>query len=153
MTGAELTALRRATGMTQAQLAARAGIGRHAVTYWEAKAKVCRNAWAVKRIAGVLTLPPAWATLRGEALGASDVALIALAARLTLQSARRRVKCGAKTRKGTPCRCQSEPGKKRCKFHGGMSTGAQTPEGRARIAEAQRRRWAKWRAAKGQADA
>jgi len=35
MTRAELIALRRAAGMTQAQLAARAGIGRHAVTYWE----------------------------------------------------------------------------------------------------------------------
>jgi len=148
MTGAELTALRRAAGMTQSQLAARAGIGRHAVTYWEAKAKVDRNAWAVRRMAGVLTLPPAWASSQGEALGASDAGLIALAARLTSQAARRRVICGAKTRKGTPCRCQSEPGKRRCKFHGGMSTGAKTPEGRARIAEAQRQRWAKWRAAR-----
>ncbi|KDB01859.1 hypothetical protein U879_20120 [Defluviimonas sp. 20V17] len=60
----------------------------------------------------------------------------------------RRVICGAKTRKGAPCRCKSEPGKRRCKFHGGMSTGAKTPEGRERIREAQRRRWAKWRAAR-----
>lgn len=59
--------------------------------------------------------------------------------------ARRRVPCGAKTRKGTACLNKSEPGKRRCKFHGGKSTGARTPEGRERIAEAQRRRWAKWR--------
>jgi hypothetical protein len=31
------------------------------------------------------------------------------------------------------------------KFHGGLSTGPKTPEGRARIAEAQRKRWAAWR--------
>jgi hypothetical protein len=33
------------------------------------------------------------------------------------------------------------PGKRRCRFHGGLSTGPKTEEGRARIAEAQRRRW------------
>ena len=55
-------------------------------------------------------------------------------------------KCGAQTRKGTPCRARALPGKTRCKFHGGASTGPKTPEGRKRIAEAQRRRWAKWRA-------
>lgn len=59
--------------------------------------------------------------------------------------AERPQKCGALTRKGTPCRCKPLPGKRRCKFHGGASTGPKTPEGRERIAEAQRRRWAKWR--------
>ena len=54
-------------------------------------------------------------------------------------------KCGALTRKGTPCRCKPLPGKQRCKFHGGASTGPRTPEGRERIADAQRRRWASWR--------
>jgi hypothetical protein len=29
----------------------------------------------------------------------------------------------------------------RCRLHGGKSTGPKTPEGRARIAEAQRARW------------
>ena len=53
-----------------------------------------------------------------------------------------RQKCGAQTRKGTPCRCKPLPGKRRCKFHGGASTGPKTPEGRERIAEAQRKRWA-----------
>jgi ABC transporter substrate binding protein len=31
---------------------------------------------------------------------------------------------------------------RRCRFHGGLSTGPKTAEGKARIAEAQRRRWA-----------
>ena len=61
--------------------------------------------------------------------------------------ARHCVICGAKTRKGGECRNKSEPGKRRCKYHGGKSTGAKTPEGIARIAEAQRRRrWARVKA-------
>jgi hypothetical protein len=60
--------------------------------------------------------------------------------------ARLRVTCGAKTtRKGTPCRNMSEPGRKRCKFHGGRSTGPKTLEGRKQISAAQRKRWARWR--------
>lgn len=38
------------------------------------------------------------------------------------------------------------PGRTRCKYHGGMSTGPRTAEGRARIAAALRERWAAWRA-------
>ncbi|PIV79226.1 MAG: hypothetical protein COW54_05530 [Rhodobacteraceae bacterium CG17_big_fil_post_rev_8_21_14_2_50_63_15] len=57
--------------------------------------------------------------------------------------------CGARTRKGTPCKAKALPGKIRCRFHGGLSTGPKTPEGRERIAEAQRQRWAKWRAKNG----
>jgi hypothetical protein len=50
--------------------------------------------------------------------------------------------CGAKTRMGGTCCHKVIPGKTRCRFHGGKSTGPRTPEGRARIAEAQRNRWA-----------
>jgi len=60
---------------------------------------------------------------------------------------RYRQRCGAKTRKGHPCKMMSEAGKRRCKYHGGMSTGPKTPEGKARIAEAQRKRWVAWRKA------
>lgn len=69
--------------------------------------------------------------------------------RAVQRAAKRRVICGAKTRKGTACRCLSEPGKRRCKFHGGKSTGPRTPEGVERIREAQRQRWAKCRAGRG----
>jgi len=48
--------------------------------------------------------------------------------------------CGACTRKGTPCRAKAVEGKKRCRMHGGLSTGTKTAEGRARIAESNRRR-------------
>lgn len=49
--------------------------------------------------------------------------------------------CGARTRAGSPCRMRVEPGKRRCRLHGGMSTGPRSAEGRAKIAEAQRKRW------------
>lgn len=42
--------------------------------------------------------------------------------------------CGARTQKGTPCRSlmlfKGNPPK--CKWHGGLSTGPKTPEGKAR---------------------
>ncbi|RDW12643.1 HGGxSTG domain-containing protein [Paracoccus thiocyanatus] len=53
--------------------------------------------------------------------------------------------CGARTRKGTPCKCRAMNGKTRCRFHGGCSTGPKTTEGRARIAIAQHHRWFAWR--------
>jgi len=43
-----------------------------------------------------------------------------------------RVVCGAKTQAGHPCRGKSEPGKRRCRWHGGCSTGPRTMEGKAR---------------------
>jgi len=59
-----------------------------------------------------------------------------------------RPRCCAKTRAGAPCIMRVVPGKRRCRFHGGLSTGPRTVEGRARIADAQRRRWRALRAAK-----
>jgi hypothetical protein len=47
----------------------------------------------------------------------------------------------AKTRAGGCCQVRAEPGKARCRFHGGKSTGPNTQAGRARIAQAQRERW------------
>jgi hypothetical protein len=41
-------------------------------------------------------------------------------------------RCGAKTRRGTPCRSAAMPNG-RCRMHGGCSTGAKTPEGIERI--------------------
>jgi hypothetical protein len=49
--------------------------------------------------------------------------------------------CGAKTRRGTPCRRAAErnpsTGKQlKCRLHGGLSSGPRTPEGKARVAAA-----------------
>jgi hypothetical protein len=56
-----------------------------------------------------------------------------------------RPRCGAKTRAGGRCLVRVEPGKRRCRFHGGLSTGPKTEAGRARIANAQRQRWCAYR--------
>ena len=55
-----------------------------------------------------------------------------LAAKKAKQESRR-VICGARRhRDGQPCRAKSEPGKLRCKWHGGRSTGPRSDEGKAR---------------------
>jgi hypothetical protein len=50
--------------------------------------------------------------------------------------------CGAKTRAGHPCMRRGHGKGGRCANHGGLSTGPKTAEGRLRIAETQRKRWA-----------
>lgn len=49
--------------------------------------------------------------------------------------------CGAKTRTGAPCKRQPIPGKKRCRNHGGLSTGPRTVEGKAKALACLRLRW------------
>ena len=45
--------------------------------------------------------------------------------------------CGATTRSGSPCKKFPIAGKRRCRLHGGLSTGPKTPEGKKQIAVAQ----------------
>ena len=46
-----------------------------------------------------------------------------------------RVVCGARRRRdGQPCEALSVPDKRRCKWHGGCSTGPRTAEGKAKCA-------------------
>lgn len=158
--GKELAARRKAAGLSQIQLAQRAGVGRTAVQYWEAAQQLDPQGWAVRRMAEVLdwqlpdyrtTIARAWGrgdscSLRAEGEAAAALALEAWQIREAQRAATRRVICGAATRKNTNCKNKSEPGRKRCKFHGGMSTGARTPEGIERIRQAQQRRWAKAKA-------
>ena len=42
--------------------------------------------------------------------------------------------CGARTRKGTPCKRKDIYRSGRCRLHGGLSTGPRTPEGKRRSA-------------------
>lgn len=46
----------------------------------------------------------------------------------------RSLTCGAKTRAGTPCKRVDLYESGRCRFHGGLSTGPLTPEGKQRAA-------------------
>ncbi|NYE27310.1 hypothetical protein HDE78_000235 [Rhodanobacter sp. K2T2] len=50
-------------------------------------------------------------------------------------AAHMRVPCGGRRRcDGKPCEAPSVPGKRRCKWHGGYSTGPRTAEGKAKVA-------------------
>jgi hypothetical protein len=62
-----------------------------------------------------------------------------------------RVPCGARRRRdGLPCQALSAPGRRRCKWHGGLSTGPRSPEGRSRaLANLQRGRASQNLAASG----
>lgn len=60
---------------------------------------------------------------------------------------RERPKCGAMTRKGTPCQApavwlagEPAPRNGRCRMHGGLSTGPKTEAGKEAIRESNRRR-------------
>ena len=57
--------------------------------------------------------------------------------------------CGAKARSGGACKKKVIPGKTKCRYHGGLSTGPKTEAGKARIAEAQRLRWQRFRRKSG----
>jgi hypothetical protein len=46
-------------------------------------------------------------------------------------------RCSARTRGGTPCRSPAMKNRRRCRLHGGLSTGPKTAEGLARIRAAQ----------------
>jgi transcriptional regulator with XRE-family HTH domain len=175
ITGAELRAYRRAACLTQAQLGALAGFDRGAVGYWEAETVVPLRHGAPRRFAEALGLAvqdywtpsararawgisvtntrpcEAWGYIRDPAQERLDARCAADLERVTRKENERRAKarviCGAKTRAGHSCGQKSEPGKRRCKWHGGKSTGPKTPEGKARIADAQRRRWASFQRA------
>ena len=53
----------------------------------------------------------------------------------------KRVVCGGRRRSdGRPCEALSVPGKRRCKWHGGCSTGPRTSEGKAKVTANLRKR-------------
>ncbi len=156
MTGAQLYALRKLLGLSQARLAERAGVTRQAVSTYENRPVLKWWNEGPARCLEVLLICPPSGHLTRALMGDQVLWVLSDAARefeaevaRFLAAADRstaRVSCGARTRNGTPCRAKSEPGKSRCRLHGGLSTGPKTVEGRDRIAEAQRRRWAKRKA-------
>lgn len=134
---AELKAWRRAAGWSQAELARHSGVHVQTVKYHEGREGVIgghapRRFRAAFETANVLEPRPdgASSTPRTAQLEQADI------------------RCGAKTRKGTPCMAPAIPGSGRCKLHGGKSTGPRTSEGRDRIRRAQVARWERFRAEK-----
>ena len=134
MTADRLREARKALGWTQKALADRAGTHYQAVKYWERQAgpiagyAVDRFKVALMAAGYVFALSPQGTGLNvGKPIRSRPLMLPKL--------------CGAKNRKGNACRCLAIGGKARCKFHGGLSTGPKSAEGKERIAQAQRLRW------------
>lgn len=86
-----------------------------------------------------------WRSMEREPAGDPEAAFLRQLEKLVHHLDRKALRCGARTKHGDhhPCWNLPVPGRTRCKWHGGMSTGPKSDEGRQRIAEAQRRRWAK----------
>jgi transcriptional regulator with XRE-family HTH domain len=144
MTGHELRAIRMSRGLSRPALAELAGVHPDTVRYWERKERVDVYGFAPARMLGAMKVKARhkrkMARPRHGVLVAIDTippqemqAEPAFAAEEY---------CGAKIRKGLPCKAKPLQRKRRCKLHGGLSTGPRTFEGRTIIAEAQRRRWA-----------
>jgi hypothetical protein len=164
MTGDDLRHARETAGLCKRALALLAGVTPKTVRYWEGKPALDPRGWAVERLAkalggefsrtvtrrrlGVLSAPEGFSAQYAQDVPSDpDMSLDRAVARFVVRAWRKAI-CGAKTRKGRPCRMRpATPFAKRCRLHGGLSTGPKTPEGRARIAKAQRRRWARWRTA------
>jgi hypothetical protein len=87
-----------------------------------------KNIFRVLILTGIETI--VWAMIRKIGGGTSPLATI----------------CGARTRRGTSCQKRTLANNGRCKLHGGKSTGPRSVSGRARIAQAQIKRWEQWRA-------
>ncbi|MFD1157913.1 HGGxSTG domain-containing protein [Roseovarius aestuarii] len=162
ITGPELKAIRRKAGINQTEMGKLIGASRSGVSYWETKQHPLTSKQyrfgvpaMMFKVLGIEILPIYLRSTRARGYGVLPLYDAAQAmldremerrrAKLQAQMDRRRQPCGAKTRKGHPCRMKSEPGKRRCKYHGGKSTGPKTAEGKARIAEAQRKRWEAYR--------
>ncbi len=165
-TGRQLRAARVLLGWTRAALARAAMLHPNSVAYWEAQESIraasqivgCQKLLgALKRGGCELLSSPA----PGVRLCAPEPILASPGGRAraswTLTNGGVRTKsqniekrpCGAKTRKGAPCRRQGLANG-RCRNHGGCSTGPRTAEGREAIANCQRQRWeARRSAAKG----
>ena len=53
-------------------------------------------------------------------------------------------RCGARTRTGAPCSRKPVPGKRRCRNHGGLSTGPKSPEAKERLRQRCLDKWQTW---------
>uniref|UniRef100_UPI0035690FAD HGGxSTG domain-containing protein n=1 Tax=Roseovarius sp. TaxID=1486281 RepID=UPI0035690FAD len=140
MTGAELRAIRERERLSRPALAELAGLHPDSLKYWESKITIDLHGHAPQKMLKALG---AGHHLVNRDFNAGDFCALTRARGGVLGKAgilSGPKACGAVTRKGTICRAMAINGKGRCKFHGGMSTGPRTPEGRKRIADAQRRR-------------
>lgn len=130
-TGRDLARLRKAAGLTQTELGELAGFGRHAVSYWETKDRINNGSPCVRGIREALGVPYYATIPRANVMGSYPLAppswferTLSAQRHSLLSKSHARHRCGARTRKGTPCQALALPGKKRCKNHGGAIDGA-----------------------------
>lgn len=123
---ADLRNMRKLLGLTQAQLAELSKFSRQAVYYHEGK-KGRVDGHAPRAFRDVFEANGYHVPRYGEPA-------------VTIPAKPPKYLCLARTAEG-PCR-RHAGASGRCELHGGLSTGPKTPEGRARIAEAQRKRHA-----------
>lgn len=157
LNGDDMKRFRRAANLSRRALSELTGLHPDSIRYWESKARVDLRGYAPDLI--LKSLGMGHLSRRGvypserfltDAFGNKSTSMRAREWVLEIAD-KPAVKvlpetCGARTRKGKPCRARALMGRKRCKFHGGASTGPRTAEGRQHIVDAQRRRWAAWRA-------
>jgi transcriptional regulator with XRE-family HTH domain len=137
-TGVWLRAVREVAGLSRPALAELAGVHRQTVAYWERKRWLDPESRGVRVIATALGIRLKRTSTRTRAGARHGV----LARAVVPDPKSERPRCGAINRDGANCRAKAVKGKTRCRLHGGLSTGPRTPEGRARLAEAMRERWA-----------
>lgn len=150
-TGEDLKRERQARKLSRRALAALCNLHPDTIRYWEKKPKLDARGYAPRLICSALgiALPdpkrriapqskPTWGILNTNTRARHGV--LQLPARKAWPTT-----CGSRTRNGGKCKARPVNGKRRCRYHGGLSTGPKTPEGKARIAEAQRRRWKAFR--------
>lgn len=146
MSGHELRTQREQAGFSRPGLAHLAGIHPDTVKYWERAQLVDLKGWAPKRMFAALGVNLRNQRIQRQMPSTGYFPSSTRARHGVLEHREKSGVCMALTRSGTECRAGRVPGKNRCRNHGGLSTGPVTPEGRKRIAEAQKRRWAAWRA-------
>jgi hypothetical protein len=151
-TGSILRKERERLGLTRARLASLAKLHPNSVKRLEGMTVLSPESWhSIGRVTAVLKgmgadipdVPGRYRDRHAASILSPAARLLVAPSTRTAQSRlprAQRPRCEARTRKGTPCQCQALKNG-RCRLHGGLSTGPKTPEGRARIAEAQRRRW------------
>lgn len=152
--GAELKRRREGKGWSQRELARRAGLRHGTVQYLERRGELNQNCRGILACARALRWRPRHP--KPEPVELLDIwadVTEAMERILKRKYGLTRPKpkapapqtCDAKTRQGHPCRNKPMPGKRRCKFHGGMSTGPRTAEGREKLSRLMRERRARER--------
>lgn len=125
----DLRRLRKLAGMSQRDLSGMTGLHLDTVKYWEGQSG--------RRLDGVgpVKMRTALETT-GIVVPRPGEPAVTLPAPPRMPST-----CGARNRHGSACQCKPMAGKRRCKYHGGMSTGPKTAAGLERIRAAMRARW------------